>query len=170
MRTLFAAAALLLVATAAQAQENWPQRAVALVVPFGAGGSADLTARIISTHLQAKFGSPFVIDNRGGAGGSIGAGFVARAVNDGYTLLVGTVSSNAINAALYSRLTYDLDRDFQPVSRLVRFPNLLLVSPRIPAHSVSDLVAYLRANPGKVNYGSSGIGTSSHLSVVMFAL
>jgi tripartite-type tricarboxylate transporter receptor subunit TctC len=168
----FVAAALVALAlnSHAHAQDAWPQRAVTLVVPFGAGGSADLTARILATHLQAKFGVPFVIDNKGGAGGSIGAGFVARAVNDGYTLLVGTVSSNAINAALYSRLTYDLDRDFQPVSRLVRFPNLLLVSPRIPAHSVSELVAYLRANPGKVNYGSSGIGTSSHLSVVMFAL
>jgi tripartite-type tricarboxylate transporter receptor subunit TctC len=168
----FVAAALVALAlnSHAHAQDAWPQRAVTLVVPFGAGGSADLTARILATHLQAKFGVPFVIDNKGGAGGSIGAGFVARAVNDGYTLLVGTVSSNAINAALYSRLTYDLDRDFQPVSRLVRFPNLLLVSQRIPAHSVSDLVAYLKANPGKVNYGSSGIGTSSHLSVVMFAL
>jgi tripartite-type tricarboxylate transporter receptor subunit TctC len=170
MRTLFAAAALLLVATAAQAQENWPQRAVTLVVPFGAGGSADLTARIIATHLQARFGSPFVIDNKGGAGGSIGAGFVAKAPNDGYALLIGTVSSNAINAALYTRLTYDLDRDFQPVSLLVRFPNLLFVNPNVPAKSVTGLIDYLKANPGKVNYGSSGIGTSSHLSVVMFAL
>src|SRR6202042_3597814 len=140
MRCFVAAALVAFALTShAHAQDAWPQRAVTLVVPFGAGGSADLTARILATHLQAKFGVPFVIDNRGGAGGSIGAGFVARAANDGYTLLVGTVSSNAINAALYSRLTYDLDRDFQPVSRLVRFPNLLLVSPRIPAHSVSDL-------------------------------
>jgi tripartite-type tricarboxylate transporter receptor subunit TctC len=168
----FVAAALvaLAVASHANAQNAWPQRAVTLVVPFGAGGSADLTARIISTHLQAKFGAPFVIDNKAGAGGSIGAGFVARAANDGYTLLVGTVSSNAINAALYTKLAYDLDRDFQPVSLLVRFPNLLFVNPRLPVRSVPDLVAHLRANPGKVNYGSSGIGTSSHLSVVMFAL
>src|ERR1700683_3008542 len=169
MRSIFAAAAMLLVALAAQAQDNWPQRAVTLVVPFGAGGSADLTARILATHLQARFGVPFVIDNKGGAGGSIGAGFVARAANDGYTLLVGTVSSNAINAALYPRLPYDLDRDFQPVSLLVRFPNLLFVNPKLPVRSVGDLIAYLRANPGKLNYGSSGIGTSSHLSVVMFA-
>ena len=133
MRTIFAMTAMLMVSAAAQAQDNWPQRAVTLVVPFGAGGSADLTARIISTHLQTRFGSPFVIDNKGGAGGSIGAGFVAKAPNDGYTLLVGTVSSNAINAALYTRLAYDLDRDFQPVSLLVRFPNLLFVNPKIPA-------------------------------------
>jgi tripartite-type tricarboxylate transporter receptor subunit TctC len=171
MRGFIAAAfAALTFAPHAHAQDAWPQRAVTLVVPFGAGGSADLTARIISTHLQAKFGVPFVIDNRGGAGGSIGAGFVAKAANDGYTLLVGTVSSNAVNAALYTKLTYDLDRDFQPVSLLVRFPNLLFVNPRLPVHSVSDLIAYLKANPGKVNYGSSGNGTSSHLSAVMFAL
>jgi tripartite-type tricarboxylate transporter receptor subunit TctC len=170
MRRIFATVAVLLVSFAAQAQDSWPQRAVTLVVPFGAGGSADLTARIIATHLQARFGSPFVIDNKGGAGGSIGAGFVAKAPNDGYTLLVGTVSSNAINAALYTRLAYDLERDFQPVTLLVRFPNLLFVNAKIPAKTVTGLIDYLKAHPGKVNYGSSGIGTSSHLSTVMFAL
>jgi tripartite-type tricarboxylate transporter receptor subunit TctC len=171
MRSFVAAAFIALVGAApVHAQDAWPQRAVTLVVPFGAGGSADLTARILSTHLQAKFGQPFVVDNRAGAGGSIGAGFVAKAANDGYTLLVGTVSSNAINAALYTRLAYDLDRDFQPVSLLVRFPNLLIVNAKLPVRSVADLIAYLKANPGKVNYGSSGLGTSSHLSVVMFAL
>lgn len=169
MQKIFAVAVMLLVSAHAQAQD-WPQRAVTLVVPFGAGGSADLTARIFSTHMQARLGVPFVVDNKAGAGGSIGAGFVAKAPNDGYTLLVGTVSSNAINAALYTRLAYDLDRDFQPVSLLVRFPNLLFVNPKIPATSVAGLIDYLKANPGKANYGSSGIGTSSHLSVVMFAL
>jgi tripartite-type tricarboxylate transporter receptor subunit TctC len=170
MRCFVAAAvAALAVAAPVHAQAPWPQRAVTMIVPFGAGGSADLTARILATHLQARFGVPFVIDNKGGAGGSIGAGFVAKAANDGYTLLVGTVSSNAINAALYTRLAYDLDRDFQPVSLLVRFPNLLFVNPKLPVRSVTDLIAYLKANPGRVNYGSSGIGTSSHLSVVVFA-
>src|SRR5580658_10146753 len=169
MRCFVAAALVALALTShAHAQDAWPQRAVTLVVPFGAGGSADLTARILSTHLQAKFGATFVIDNRGGAGGSIGAGYVARATPDGYTLLVGTVSSNAINAALYPKLAYDLDRDFQPVSLLVRFPNLLFVNPKLPVNSVGSLIDYLKAHPGKANYGSSGIGTSSHLSVVMF--
>jgi tripartite-type tricarboxylate transporter receptor subunit TctC len=170
MQKTLAVAAALMVSAAAHAQDGWPQHAVTLVVPFGPGGSADLTARIISTHLQTRLGASFVIENKGGAGGSIGAGFVAKAPNDGYTLLVGTVSSNAVNAALYTRLPYDLDRDFQPVSRLVLFPNLLFVNPTIPATSVSGLIAYLKANPGKANYGSSGIGTSSHLSTVMFAL
>src|SRR5260370_21817694 len=170
MHKTFAVAIALMVPAAAQAQDSWPQHAVTLVVPFGAGGSADLTARILSAHLQTRLGAPFVIENKGGAGGSLGAGFVAKAPNDGYTLLVGTVSSNAVNAALYTRLAYDLDRDFQPVSRLVQFPNLLFVNPKIPATSVTGLIAYLKANPGKVNYGSSGIGTSSHLSSVLFAL
>lgn len=169
MRRIFAAIVVFLVAAAAHAQD-WPQRTVTLVVPFGAGGSADLTARILSAQLQARLGVPVVVDNKAGAGGSIGTGFVAKAPNDGHTLLVGTVSSNAINAALYARLPYDLDRDLQPVSLLARFPNLLLVSRKIPAASVSELIAYLKANPGKANYGSAGIGTSSHLSVVMFAL
>ena len=170
MRKTLAVAVALMISAAAHAQDSWPQRAVTMVVPFGAGGSADLTARILATYLQARLGASFVIENKGGAGGSIGAGFVARAPNDGYTLLVGTVSSNAVNAALYTRLPYDLDRDFQPVSRLVLFPNLLFVNPKIPARSVGELIRYLKANPGKANYGSSGIGTSSHLSSVMFAL
>lgn len=169
MRKIFAVAVALMSA-GAHAQDSWPQHAVTMVVPFGAGGSADLTARILATYLQVRLGSPFVIENKGGAGGSIGAGFVAKAPNDGYTLLVGTVSSNAVNAALYTRLPYDLERDFQPVSRLVLFPNLLFVNPKIPARSVAELITYLKANPGRVNYGSSGIGTSSHLSSVLFAL
>ena len=111
-----------------------------------------------------------MIDNKGGGGGSIGAGLVAKAPNDGYTLLFGTISSNAINPALYSRLAYDADRDFAAVSRLVLFPNLMFVNPKLPVRSVRDVIAYLKAHPGKVNYGSSGNGTSSHLSVVMFAV
>jgi tripartite-type tricarboxylate transporter receptor subunit TctC len=163
-------AAILAVTAPAQAQETWPQRPVTIVVPFAAGGSADLLARILQQHLQAKFGTPFVVDNRSGAGGSIGTGFVAKAPADGYTLLVGTVSSIAINAFLYTKLNFDVARDLQPVSLLVRFPNLLFVNPKLPVKSVPELIAYLKANDGKTNYGSSGIGTSSHLSSVMFEL
>src|SRR5258708_14779089 len=170
MRKTLAAAIALMVSAAAHAQDGWPQRAVTLVVPFGAGGSADLTARILSAHRQARLGAAFVIENKGGAGGSLGAGFVAKAPNDGYRLLVGTVSSNAVNAALYTRLAYDLDRDFQPVSRLVQFPNLLFVNPKIPATSVTGLIAYLKANPVKVNSGSPGIRTPSHPSPPIFPL
>ena len=171
MRAIFAAPVLAAVVFAqAHAQEPWPQRPVTIVVPFAAGGSADLLARILQQHLQAKFGIPFVVENKSGAGGSIGTGFVAKAPADGYTLLVGTVSSIAINAFLYTRLNFDVARDLQPVSLLVRFPNLLFVNPKVPAKSVPELIDYLKANSGKVNYGSSGIGTSSHLSSLMFAL
>ena len=171
MRISLAGAAAVLIAlpTPAHAQD-WPQKQVTIVVPFAAGGSADLLARILQQHMQAKFGVPFVVENRSGAGGSIGAGYVAKAAPDGYTLLVGTVSSNAINAFLYTKLTFDVARDFQPVSLLVRFPNLLFVNPKLPVKSVPELVAHLKANAGKVNYGSSGNGTSSHLSAVMFEL
>jgi len=172
MRAIFASvfAVVLSFTASLHAQENWPARQVGIVVPFGPGGSADLLARILATHMQAKYNVPFVVENKAGAGGSIGAGYVAKAPADGYTLLVGTVSSNAINAFLYTRLSFDVDRDFQAVSLLVRFPNLLFVNPKIPAKNVPELIAYLKANQGKTNYGSSGIGTSSHFSVVMFEL
>ncbi len=172
MRGILAAcvAGALVAAAPACAQVGWPQRQVTIVVPFAAGGSADLLGRILQQHMQAKFGVPFVVENRSGAGGSIGAGYVAKAPADGHTLLVGTVSSNAINAFLYSKLNFDVARDFQAVSLLVRFPNLLFVNPKIPAKTVPELIAYLKANEGKVNYGSSGNGTSSHLSAVMFGL
>jgi tripartite-type tricarboxylate transporter receptor subunit TctC len=170
MRVVFAAALAASLASAAPAQEIWPQRQVNVVVPFAAGGSTDLIARILAQHMQTKFGTPFVVENRAGAGGSIGTGYVAKAAGDGYTLLVGTVSSNAINAFLYTKLTFDVERDFQPVSLLALLPNLLFVNPKIPAKTVTEIVEYLKANAGKVNFGSSGIGTSSHLSSVMFQL
>jgi tripartite-type tricarboxylate transporter receptor subunit TctC len=162
--------AALLNTSPAAAQPHWPQRQVTLVVPFAAGGSADLLARILQQHLQAQSGVPIVVENKAGAGGSIGAGFVAKAPADGTTLLIGTVSTNAINAFLYTHLNFDVARDFQAVSLLVRFPNLLFVNPRIPARTVPELIDYLKANPSSVNYGSSGLGTSSHLSTVMFEL
>src|SRR6516162_3766098 len=155
------AAALLLTASPAPAQDAWPQRQVTIVVPFAAGGSADLIARILQQHLQAKTGVPIVVENKSGAGGSIGAGYVAKAPPDGTTLLLGTVSTNAINAFLYTRLNFDVGRDFQAISLLVRFPNLLFVNPKIPARSVPELIAYLKAHDGALNYGSSGLGTSS---------
>src|SRR5262245_4465783 len=128
MRTMLTLAAVLAVAAPAQAQD-WPQRPVTIVVPFAAGGSADMLARILHQHMFAKFNVPFLVDNKSGAGGSIGTGFVAKAPADGYTLLIGTVSSIAINAFLYPKLNFDAARDLQPISLLVRFPNLLFVNP-----------------------------------------
>ena len=172
MRNLFAAliAATCVVRASAAAQENWPQRQVTIVVPFAPGGSADLIARILQQQTQARFGTPFVVENKSGAGGSIGAGYAAKAPADGYTLLIGTASTQAINPFLYKRLPFDVERDFQPITLLVRFPNLLFVSKRVPATTVPQFIEYLKANDGKMNFGSSGIGTSSHLSSVMFQL
>jgi tripartite-type tricarboxylate transporter receptor subunit TctC len=152
------------------ADESWPQRAVSVVVPFAAGGSADLIGRLLAQNLQQRFGAPFVVENRGGAGGSIGAGVVAKAAGDGYTLLIGTVSTHAINPSLYAHLPFDVERDFAPITLLVRLPNLLTVASDVPARTVPELVAWLKANDGKVNFGSSGNGTSSHLAGVMFQL
>ena len=166
MRALLGAIATILFSLPAPAQE-WPQRQVTIVVPFGAGGSADLLGRLLANHFQAKYGTPFVVENRAGAGGSTGTGYVAKAPPDGATLLLGTVSSIAVNAALYSKLPFDVDRDLQPISQLVSFPNLLVVDPKLPVRDIPQLIAYLKANEGKINYGSSGLGTSSHLSVVM---
>jgi tripartite-type tricarboxylate transporter receptor subunit TctC len=162
--------AVFLAASGAPAQEAWPQRPVTIVVPFQAGGSADLLGRIVQQNLQAELGASFVVENRSGAGGSIGTAYVAKAPADGYTLLLGTFSTNVLNEFVYSNLSYDTERDFAPVELLVRLPNLLVVSPRVPARTVPALIDYIKANDGKLNYGSSGVGTSSHLSVVMFEL
>jgi tripartite-type tricarboxylate transporter receptor subunit TctC len=161
------AAASCLAPAIAHAQDAWPQRPVTIVVPFGAGGSADLVARMFAQHFQAKHGVSVVIENKGGAGGSIGSAFVAKAAPDGYTLVLGTVSTHAINPALYAKLPFDAETDFEPISPIVRLPNLLVVNNKLPVRSVAELVAYLKANDGKVNFGSAGNGTSGHLSTVM---
>jgi tripartite-type tricarboxylate transporter receptor subunit TctC len=168
-RTFLAGVAAAAVGPAARTrgEEAWPQRAVTLVVPFGAGGSADLVARIFAQGLQAKYGISVVIENKGGAGGTIGTGMVAKAAPDGYTLVLGTLSTHAINPSIYAKLPYDAERDFAPISPLVRFPNLLVINPKLPVRTVADFVAYLKANDGKLNFGSAGNGTSSHLCAVM---
>jgi tripartite-type tricarboxylate transporter receptor subunit TctC len=160
----------ILLASAAPAEEVWPQRPVTIVAPFQAGGSADLLARIVQQSVQGELGAPIVVENRSGAGGSIGTAYVAKAPNDGYTLLLGTLSTNVLNEFIYRDLSYDTERDFEPVVLLVRVPNLLVVSTKIPARTVPELIDYIKANNGKLNYGSSGVGTSSHLSAVMFEL
>jgi tripartite-type tricarboxylate transporter receptor subunit TctC len=172
-RALVAGGVAALVASAALAPvraQDWPQRQITIVVPFAAGGSADLLARILQPHMQADLGAAVVVENRPGAGGSIGTGYVAKAASDGYTLLIGTLSTNVLNGFIYSKLAYDVERDLAPISLLVHLPNLLIVNNKVPAKTVPELIDYLKANSGKVNYGSSGNGTSSHLSAVMFAL
>jgi len=157
-------------APAAQGQDNWPQRQVTIVVPFSAGGTTDMFARILAQGLQQKYGTPFIIENRAGAGGNIGALAVSRAAKDGYTLLVGTVSTHAINPFIYKNLQHDTQKDFQPVSLIARLPNMLVVNPKIPANTVAELIAHLKKNEGKLSYGSSGAGTSTHLASELFQL
>jgi len=172
MRTLLpaAAAAFLAAVAPAAAQDKWPERQVNVIVPFTAGGTTDMFARILAQHMQAKFGPPFIVENRAGAAGNVGTTAVARAPKDGYTILVGTVSTHAINPFLYKNLPHDTEKDFQPVSLIARLPNLLVVHPRIPAKNVSELIEHLKANPGKLSYGSSGAGTSTHLASELFQM
>ena len=172
MRQLMAAAgflAALALPAPAEAQE-WPTKQVTLIVPFSAGGTTDLFARLLSQHLQQKTGQPFIVENRAGAGGNLGAQLVARAAPDGYTFLDGTVSTHAINPFLYSKLPYDTVKDFQPVSLIARLPNILVVHPDMPVKTVPELIAYLKANPDKMSYGSSGVGTSIHLAAELFKI
>ncbi|MGO4524882.1 Bug family tripartite tricarboxylate transporter substrate binding protein [Microvirga sp. 2MCAF35] len=155
----------------AQAQApDWPQKQVTIVVPFGPGGTTDLFARIVAEQLHAKYGKPFIIENRPGAGGNIGTTAVAKAAPDGHTLLVGTVSTHAINPFLYKNLPHDAEKDFVPITALAKLPNLLVVNPKIPVKTFAEFVEYAKQNPGKLNYGSSGAGTSQHLAAELFQL
>jgi tripartite-type tricarboxylate transporter receptor subunit TctC len=153
--------------TSADAQD-YPSRNITLVVPFPAGSTTDLVGRILSDELAKAVKQNVVIDNRGGAGGGVGSEAVARAAPDGYTLLMGTIGTHSINPAVYAKINYDPIADFAPVIQFGTAPNVLVVHPDLPIKSVSDLIAYIKANPGKVNYGSSGNGTSNHLSGAMF--
>ena len=164
-----AAFAAITLATPAQSL-GWPQRQVTVVVPFTAGGTTDMFARMLAQGLQQKYGSPFIVDNRPGAGGNVGAAAAARAAADGYTLLVGTVSTHAINPFIYRNLPLDAEKDFQPVSLIARLPNMLVVNNKMPAKTVAELIEHLKQNPGKLSYGSSGAGTSTHLASELFQL
>jgi len=154
----------------ARGQARWtPDRPLRLVVPFAAGGSTDVTARLVASALGERLGQLVVVDNRAGAAGNIGAEVVARAEPDGYTLLMATSSTNATNAALYRRLPFNPVRDFTPISQIAFIPNLLVVNPDVPVNSVVELVAYAKAKPGQLNYGSGGAGSSLHLAAAVFA-
>ncbi len=159
----------LVAGAAAQDAGAWPQRQVTIVVPFGAGGTTDIFARLIAERLQAKYGKPFIIENRPGAGGNVGTGVVAKAAADGHTLLVGTVSTHAINPYLYKNLPYDAEKDFEPISGIATLPNLLVVNPKIPAKTVAEFIDHAKAHSG-LNVASSGVGTSQHLTAELFQM
>jgi tripartite-type tricarboxylate transporter receptor subunit TctC len=166
------AAAATLATPHAFAQGAWPNKPVRVVVPFAAAGTTDILARALAPELQRVFGQPFVIDNKPGAGGNTGSAEVAKAAPDGYTLLMGTVGTHAINPSLYPRMPYDAVKDFVPVTLMAGVPNVLVVNPafaqKYNINSVADLVRAARANPGRFNVASSGNGTSIHLSAELF--
>lgn len=165
---LLAAAATLAVAGTAAAQGAYPSKPINIIVPFSAGGTTDILARIVGQYLGEELGQPVIIDNRPGAGGNIGGMAAARSPADGYTLFMGTVGTHAINASLYSKMPFDPIKDFAPLSRVATVPNLLVANPAQPFKNVKELIAYAKANPGKVNFGSSGSGSSVHLSGELF--
>jgi tripartite-type tricarboxylate transporter receptor subunit TctC len=157
-----AVAAAAFVASSTQAAD-YPTRPIQLIIPFAAGGPTDIVGRIMGAKMSEILGQTFVVENRSGAGGNIGAEAVAKATNDGYTLLFATVSTNAINPGLYKHIPYDAVNGFAPVARIGVTPTLLLVHPSMPATDVKSLVALIKGNPGKYNYGSSGLGSILHL-------
>lgn len=164
MKRFLVAAAFAVAPFAAWAQADWPARPVRIVVPFAVGGTTDITARIVAEQLTKSWGPAFVVDNKPGAGGNVGAGEVARSAPDGYTLLMGTPGTQAINQFLYAKMPYDTQKDFVPVSLVVRVPNVLVVNPGLGVKSVQELIDRAKAKPGSINYGSPGNGTTGHLS------
>ena len=163
-----AAALIVVAAPVVPGQAAYPTKPVRLVVPFPAGGTTDLLARAAAQKLSEAWGQQMIVDNRPGAAGNIGAELVAKSTPDGYTLLMGTVGTHAINASLYAKMPYDHVKDFTPVILVAGVPNVLVVNPQLPVNTVPELIAYAKANPGKLNFASSGSGTSIHLSGELF--
>ena len=161
-------AGMLLVASCAALAQGFPSKPIRIIAPFPPGGSADLTARVIADHFGRAFGQPAVVENVPGAGGVIAAERIAKAVPDGHTLIVGSTGIMAVNATLLEKRNYDPVKDFTPVSNVIRVPSYLVVHPGVPASSVRELIAYARANPGRLTYASAGNGTSQHTNPELF--
>ena len=145
--------------------QNYPARPLRLIVPTAPGGGTDFTGRLVAAKLSETMGQQVVVENRGGGGGSVGADNAAKATADGYTLLLGSIATHAVNPALYKKLPYDHLKDFAPVSLIGTVPNALVVHPSVPVKSMQEFITYAKANPGKINYGSSGVGSPPHLSM-----
>jgi len=149
---------------------DYPARPVRVLIPFTAGSAADIIARAMEPAMRERLGQPFVIDNRGGAGGNIAAEMTAKAAPDGYTIMMATIGTHAINHSLYSKLNFHPQRDFTPVGLVGESPNALVINPKLPANSIQDLIALAKAKPGQLNYGTSGAGTTVHLSAELFSV
>jgi tripartite-type tricarboxylate transporter receptor subunit TctC len=147
-----------------RAQPAWPSRAIRMVVPFGAGTSTDIMARLVSQRMSATLGQPIVVENRAGAGGVVGSDGVAKSAPDGHTLCMGSIASHSVNMSLMPNMPYDVLRDFVPISLVTNAPNLLVVSPKVPAKTLPEFIAWAKEQQGGVSYASAGNGTSSHLA------
>ncbi len=167
-KTLAAGGLLLLAAFSTAAAAAWPEKPVTLIVPWAAGGSTDILARVLSEHLGKSLGQPFVVENRAGASGNVGSNIVAKAKPDGYTLLVGSMSTHTMNQALYSNMPFDGVKDFTPIAKLALVTNTMVVNPSIPANNVAEFIAYAKKRPGEIAYASAGPGSTNHLSAAMF--
>jgi len=165
MRTAVAIACLL--AAPLAAAQSWPSRPIRLMVPFPPGGSTDIVARIVAQKMGERLGQPMVIENRGGAGGTLGTAQVAKAAPDGYSLTVATTSTHVVAPSVYARLDYDPVKDFTPVGLMAVTSYLLVIHPSVPAKNLQEFVALAKAQPGKLNYASAGVGSTTHLSMEM---
>jgi tripartite-type tricarboxylate transporter receptor subunit TctC len=161
------AALLLFVVSALAAAQDWPARPVRLILPFPPGGGTDILGRLIAERLSASLGQPVVTENRGGAGGNVGAEAAARSAPDGYTIVL-VAPSLAISPTLYSKINYDPVKDFAPVSLVATVPNVMITQPSLPAQNLQEFIAYAKARPGALNFGSGGAGTSNHLAGELF--
>jgi tripartite-type tricarboxylate transporter receptor subunit TctC len=155
-------------AAAAHAQTAWPAKQIRILVGYAAGGSTDVTARILGQALSERLGQPVIIENRPGAAGNLAADATAKADPDGYTLMMGTSTTLATNPSLYKSLPFDVHTDFAPITLTAFIPNLLVVNPSVPANNVPDFIAYLKANPDRLNFGSAGNGSSQHIAGALF--
>jgi len=162
--------ALLLGLAAPASAQAYPTKPIRLIIPFPPGGSTDILGRAVAQKLSEAWGQQVIVDNRGGAGGTIGADLAAKAPSDGYTLMMGHIGTLAVNVSLYSKLSYDPVRDFTPVCMVALVPNVLVVNPSLPIKTVAELIAYVKANPGKLDYSSGGNGSAAHLAVEYFKL
>jgi len=150
------------------AAQSFPARPAKLVVPFPPGGPLDATGRAIAQKLTELWGQSVIVENKPGAGGNIGADFVAKSAPDGYTVVMGALSTHAVNPSLYSKMPYDAQKDFAPITLVAITPNVLVVNPSLPVHSVRELIAYAKANPGKLSFGSGSTGSAGHLAGELF--
>jgi tripartite-type tricarboxylate transporter receptor subunit TctC len=166
-RSVLAGAASLPFASRATFAQSYPQRPIALIVPWAPGGSTDILARIVAEHLRQALGQPVVIENRTGASGNIGTLAVARAAPDGHTILFNTMSVHTMNHALFAAMPFDGVKDFSPISLLAYVTNTMVVHPSVPANTVAEFIAYAKANPGKIAYASSGPGSTNHLCAAL---